>query len=199
MDEKIYKTTLAARVMPNLKAAFLEEAEEKDLTASNYVETILIDRNKGFHNDTDLYNQVESLRKENADLQEELDIISDIDDDESDKEELDNLNSIIGDLEDSNEQLKNQIDDLKLERLTLSEQLSELNGTSLAFSENEHQELLDLTQKLAKYYPTLTVNQLVLGGLYTALENQTSVLWFATIAEYKSQLKAREKEVLLAE
>ena len=200
MNEKIYKTTLAARVMPELKEAILEEASEKDLTASNYMETILLDRNKGFHNDTDLYNQVELLRKENADLQEELDAISEEDyEEEEDSEEIDNLNSIIVDLEASNERLKNQIDDLKLERVTLSDQLSELNVTSLSFSENEHQELLELTQKLSEYYPYLTTNQLVLGGLNTALENQTSVFWFATIAEYKAQLTAREKEALIAE
>jgi len=93
MNEKIYKTTLATRIMPSLKDAILVEAGEKDLTASNYVETILIDRNKGFHNDTDLYNQVEALRKENADLVEELGEMSDDEFEEEDNsEELDNQN-----------------------------------------------------------------------------------------------------------
>lgn len=200
MNEKIYKTTLATRVMPSLKETILAEAKENDLTTSNYVETILKDRNKGFHNDTDLYNQVEALRKENADLLEELNAVSDEDIEASDNvEEIAHLNAVIDDLTTSNESLENQINDLKMEQVDRSGQIADLEASSLFFSDKEKKELQDLLVRLRKYYPTLTDNQIVLGGLFAALKNENSSLWITTIEKYRKQLEGAKATELVLE
>jgi len=84
-----------------------------------------------------------------------------------------------------------------LERVNLSDQIEELKASSLSFSEVENQELQDLLEGLRKYYPKLTTNQIILGGLFASLKNEKSSLWITTIEKYKKQLEGAKTPELI--
>jgi len=133
----------------------------------------------------DFFNQLDKVTIERDDSIGQLEIVTAERDDL-----LDQMNEIIMErdefAEKSNESLK-VVD--KLEKST-----KELEGCAIIFSPNENAELCEYIKKLKVMYPNLSTNQILLGGLFSAISNEQSSFWITTISKYAKQLEAAKKE-----
>lgn len=190
------KTTVSCRIDHPVKEELTEEAAALQVTVSNYVETILKNRDKEIIEDRELHNDiiVNEQESEIALLQNELD--------EKDCM-IDRLTEIQSEYDTNvkeNYQLEKEIKILKKKNQLLSKQninlekltqkaighLETAAQKSIQFDESDLEEINSLADQLKDYYPESNLQEMIIASLNTALKNEKSFLFIHTL---KPQLK----------
>lgn len=190
MNDKILKTTLTARIFPDLKEAITKEAENhpSEITPSQYVETILLNRHNNNLTDSELYQQVTRLQRENFDLQEQISELQLNMDSDTLLAEIEVLN-------DANEELDQRLADLTSEKELLVEQNNQLNDNGLVFSAAEKATILRRITSLQTKYPDLSINQIIEASLFVTIQNEFYRVWIRRI-DYYLKLQKRNSPLL---
>lgn len=186
MNDKILKTTLTARIFPDLKEAITKEAENhpSEITPSQYVETILLNRHNNNLTDSELYQQVTRLQRENFDLQEQISELQLNMDSDTLLAEIEVLNDVTA-------ELKQQVAELTSEKESLFEKNNQLTDNALILSSAEKETILAHVATLKEKYPNLSTNQLIEASLFVTIKNEFSRMWINRIDYYlKLQKKA---------
>lgn len=168
-DQKIYKETLSCRLSPRLRKEVQNEANERGLTTSNYIESIL--KNRGL-----ILTQEEkrSLLSEKSHLEAEVQHLED----ELETEQL-NVKHLSATLESEREALNAKLAETK-------QRLEKIRKTSVTFNALKVEVFNEYIRNLRDYYPDVELGDLVIASIQASLKNEQSIL---TIHLIKGQLK----------
>lgn len=196
LDQKNLKTILSCRVDPLIKEEIIEEAITQRMTTSNYIETILRNRQEEEPIDMELENDItiHELNEEMELLKHELEEMTNqrddllegqLEDDETQKKFY-QLERKISLLKKENNQLESQKQNAEHHYFQTKEELKVITQGSIQFDENEIAAIDSVVNRLAKDYPNASLQKIIIASLSTSLKNENSLLFIHTL---KSQLK----------
>ena len=188
MNHRILKVPMSCRISPELKYELEEEAATAHLTASAYLESILLNRNNlPTDEDVDTEKYQQKLEEELYDISIKVQHYED---------------NVVPDFEAKIAALNKEIESLKKEKeaefsnskqiVDLTEQL-EIQAEFaenlqekmwLEFSSEETEKRESYLEKLAEKYPDADAKNLVLASLHAACKNEESLLFTYTPESY---------------
>ena len=171
---KVLKTTISCRLDPELKKVLQVEAFEKETTASNYIESILENRDFILSNE-----DRELLIQSKKELEIELEKL---------KKENDYLNQKLLLTEEEDKEKTKEIE--YLEKLTKEQsesflvQLGNIKKMSLQFKRDQIEDFNKEVQKVKSLYPDVSPQDLVVASLKASLANESDRWFIHTIKKY---------------
>jgi len=161
-SNKIYKNTLSCRLYPQLKKQIQEEASDKELTTSNYIESILEKRKWILEEE-----ERDKLTYENQHLETVVFTL------EQELEEQKSINNcVVDEIKEKHQLLEARLKEIK----QLKQQMAEMKRTSIAFDLDQLDELQVSIQELQVNYPEVTIPSLIIASLKASLKNEESIL-----------------------
>jgi len=174
--EKVPKAFASFRLLHEVKQALENEAAEKELSFSKYIEELIAARHESREISAlerlDFQDRIDELEVENDSLKEELEITqSETSDYEPDLQYTESVET---------------------ENLELSAELQELSDISvtnsaLDMSEEEQALFSESISKLSEVHPNVPVTQLLLGALDTTLRTESAFWAVPTINKFLNQ------------
>jgi len=163
-DQKIYKETLSCRLSPRLRKEVQNEASEKGLTTSNYIESIL--KNRGLiltqEEKRSLFSEKNHLEAEVQSLEDELET------------ELLNVKHLSTELESEREALNTKLSETE-------QRLKKIRKTSVTFNTLQVEIFNEYIRSLRNYYPDVNLEDLIIASIKASHKNETSRLFIHLI------------------
>lgn len=190
------KTTLTFRLSDDLKAELATEAEEKKMTASAYVEHLIMSRQQGNEGQVllmqSLREQIIELELENEKLRCAQDSTPQNGDTQADSLHIRELTDKMAVLITENKSLRaQQFENQEHLKTVIKERdtLIKLKGGSYPhwFSEEGYKQFISQIKKLLSIHPDKSAEQIVLSSMSVTLENETNSFFVNRLSGFWKQ------------
>lgn len=173
--EKVPKAFASFRLLNEVKQALENEAFNKGLSFSKYIEEIIDNRFKN----GDISSEGLQLQNRIRELEAEVDSLN---------EDLENARFEYSPFDPELEYTESEEDE-NLEVITEAQGHSEVSNafSTLQMSEAEQEQLMCFLEKLSKVYPNIPSTKLVLGALDTTLRTESAFWIVPTINKFLNQ------------